>query len=195
MRLIEVYEDEGHVYELFDPYIGGDLKQHLRELQIMQDATHQFEEKMLADLMYGLLGALSHMHLKGVFHRDIKLENLLVPEGRNLPFALLSNFCYSENFRLGGGANHGGYKKCGTPGFVAPEIFRTKNYDQKVDVFSLGVVFYILVFGKSPFDGSEQEEVLKQNEKCDIDFRAEYCDFVLYLERGFASRCQSPQWI
>ena len=40
------------------------------------------------------------MHSRGVFHRDIKLENLFVPENRRLPFILLSNFCYSETFKL-----------------------------------------------------------------------------------------------
>ncbi len=111
------------------------------------------EEKMLSDLIYGLIHALSHMHSKGIFHRDIKLDNLFVPENRRLPFVLLSNFCYSENFKFSGPPN--GYKKCGTPGYVAPEIFKTKHYDSKIDIFSLGVVFYILVYGKMPFEGKD----------------------------------------
>jgi serine/threonine protein kinase len=138
--------------------------------------ANAIEEKLLADLMYNLIGAISHMHSKGVFHRDIKLDNLFVPENRRLPFVLLSNFCYSEQFKLSKGASSPtqGYKKCGTPGYVAPEIFRTKNYDQKIDIFSLGVVFYILVYGKMPFEGKDQEEILKANEKGEIDFKAEY---------------------
>jgi len=47
------------------------------------------------------------------------------------------------------------FKKCGTPGFVAPEIFKTKNYTPKVDIFSLGVVLFILVFGRLPFEGKD----------------------------------------
>ena len=82
------------------------------------------DEKLLADMIYGLIGALTHMHMIGVFHRDIKLDNLFVPDNRRLPFVLLSNFCYSETLKL-----EGGYKKCGTPGYVAPEIFKSKNYD------------------------------------------------------------------
>jgi len=57
---------------------------------------------------------------------------------------------------------------------VAPEIFKTKSYDLKVDVFSLGVVFYILVYGRMPFEGKDQEEILKNNERGDIDFKIEY---------------------
>jgi calcium/calmodulin-dependent protein kinase I len=158
--------------------MGGDLRQHLRETQLAYqgDITgNAIEEKMLADLMYNLIGAISHMHSKGIFHRDIKLDNLFVPEAKRLPFVLLSNFCYSESFKLNKGASSPaqGYKKCGTPGYVAPEIFKTKNYDQKIDIFSLGVVFYILVYGKMPFEGKDQEEILKANERGEIDFKAE----------------------
>ena len=109
-------------------------------------------------MMYGLLSALAHMHSKGIFHRDIKLDNLFVPENKRLPFVLLTNFCYSESFRFTGSDTRErpqGYKKCGTPGYVAPEIFKTKFYDSKIDVFSLGVVFYILVYGKMPFEGGD----------------------------------------
>lgn len=136
---------------------------------------------MLADLMYNLIGAISHMHSKGIFHRDIKLDNLFVPESKRLPFVLLSNLCYSESFKLNKGASspQQGYKKCGTPGYVAPEIFKTKNYDQKIDIFSLGVVFYILVYGKMPFEGKDQEEILKANERGEIDFKAEYSYSIL----------------
>ncbi|KRX00922.1 Protein kinase-like domain [Pseudocohnilembus persalinus] len=64
------------------------------------------------------------------------------------------------------------FKKCGTPGYIAPEMFNQQQYDQKVDVFSLGVVFYELVYGKNPFQIEEYnyEETLMRNEKCQIDF-------------------------
>ncbi len=61
---------------------------------------------------------------------------------------MLANLCYSEIYN-----ENQIYKKCGTPGYVAPEIFKTKTYDVKIDVFSLGVVFYIFIFGRMPFEG------------------------------------------
>ena len=64
------------------------------------------------------------------------------------------------------------YKRCGTPGYIAPEIFKSKKYDCKIDVFSLGVVFYVLVYGKQPFESKDEEEILTLNEKCEINFAA-----------------------
>lgn len=91
------------------------------------------------------------MHQRGIFHRDIKLDNLFIPERKRLPYLLITNFCFSEVWS----GESQQFKKCGTPGFVAPEIFKSKNYSPKVDIFSLGVVFYILTFGRLPFEGKD----------------------------------------
>jgi len=56
------------------------------------------------------------------------------------------------------------YKKCGTAGFIAPEIFKSKIYDAKIDIFSLGVVFYILIFGRMPFESPQAEQIILLNE-------------------------------
>jgi calcium/calmodulin-dependent protein kinase I len=67
------------------------------------------------------------------------------------------------------------FKRCGTPGYVAPEIINSSSKDNikfcpKVDIFSAGVIFYILFIGKSPFKGKSFQEILDQNKKCEIDF-------------------------
>lgn len=64
------------------------------------------------------------------------------------------------------------FPKCGTPGFVAPEVLSTtvsNKYTTKVDVFSCGCILYKLLTGRSVFNGSTFEEVLRENKKCEID--------------------------
>ena len=66
------------------------------------------------------------------------------------------------------------FKRCGTPGYIAPEIYKSKKYDQKVDVYSAGIIFYILVYGKHPFETNDQDQLIKMNEKSEINFNREY---------------------
>lgn len=90
-------------------------------------------------------------------HRDLKPENMILQKDGDLDgnklklvdFGLAS-FCNIEEYL---------FKRCGTPGFVAPEIINSssKNHEKftpKVDVFSAGVIFYIMLVGKSPFKGN-----------------------------------------
>lgn len=62
------------------------------------------------------------------------------------------------------------YKKCGTPGYVAPEILKDQKYDTKVDIFSAGIIFYILLTGCSPFYGADYDSILQKNKECKINF-------------------------
>ena len=67
-------------------------------------------------------------------------------------------------------------QKCGTPGYVAPEILRPKSggYGYKCDVFSLGCVFFNLLTGRYLFGGNSRNEVLRHNEKCDLSTKHKY---------------------
>ncbi|CAK73920.1 unnamed protein product (macronuclear) [Paramecium tetraurelia] len=147
----ELYEDDTNIYIVYNHYQGLDMRSWLKE------NSQNLEERLVAQIMFNLLTAISHMHARGVFHRDIKLDSILIQS--QLPSVLLTNFCYSETY-----IPQTPFKKCGTPGFIAPEIFKTKLYTPKADMFSLGCLFYVLYFGKIPFSGSSQEEILSRNE-------------------------------
>ncbi|CAD8207168.1 unnamed protein product [Paramecium octaurelia] len=154
----ELYEDDTNIYIVYNHYQGLDMRSWLKE------NSQNLEERLVAQIMFNLLTAISHMHSRGVFHRDIKLDSILIQS--QLPSVLLTNFCYSETY-----IPQTPFKKCGTPGFIAPEIFKTKLYTPKADMFSLGCLFYVLYFGKIPFSGSSQEEILSRNEAAVVDYQ------------------------
>ena len=114
------------------------------------------------------------MNDKKIMHRDLKPDNMILKYKDKLEsctlklvdFGLATVYDIPEYL----------FKRCGTPGFVAPEVINApsgKNihYSPKCDVFSAGVIFYILLTEKSPFDGKSFKEILHKNKKCRIDFK------------------------
>ena len=109
-------------------------------------------------------------------HRDLKPENMILKEkvGKGkldncnlkvVDFGLATKYDAKEYL----------FKRCGTPGFVAPEVINAPSnenihYDAKCDVFSAGIIFFLLLTGKSPFEGKSFQEILNKNKQCKIDF-------------------------
>ncbi|EGR31985.1 protein kinase domain protein [Ichthyophthirius multifiliis] len=159
-KLYEIYEEGNNMFIIMDILLGKSLKSKLGD-SIFAD------EKSVSEIIYSILSGLNYMHQKGIFHRDLKLDNLYFKNAQNLKEICISNFFTAEYYN---DKQKQPFKKCGTAGFIAPEIFKTKSYDSKVDIFSLGVVFYILIFGKMPFNAANPDQLLLLNEICEIDF-------------------------
>lgn len=88
------------------------------------------------------------MHRQKIIHRDLKPENIIVKNTKEINIGIVDlGFATKEKDfdKL--------FKRCGTPGYVAPEILRDKPYDCKADVYSLGIIFYIILTGRIPFNG------------------------------------------
>lgn len=122
-----------------------------------------FSEGAAADVMNDLLSALAHVHFRGFVHRDVKLENIMcVPDGRVIltDLGLACHESDTEEMK----------RRCGTPGYCAPEMVAKKAYDAKVDVFAAGVVLYALVFRQLPFVGSDLVSIFRSTVKCRPNF-------------------------
>ena len=97
--------------------------------------------------MYNFLRALIHIHSKNCIHRDLKPENLLLKGKENEYDIVIADFGLAASMD-----EEVIFKRCGTPGFVAPEILLYKEgdkfYDSRCDVFSAGIILYVLLTGK-----------------------------------------------
>lgn len=128
-------------------------------------------ERDMAKVFYRILETLNYIHEKGIVHRDLKPENILVSNISDFETIKIVDFGLSCFM----GDKDPIYQRCGTPGFIAPEILNCVSekdlfFNEKTDVFSLGVMLYIMLTGKSPFAGKSKEEILKNNKLCEINF-------------------------
>lgn len=108
--------------------------------------------------MNQIASALYYLHSYGIAHRDLKLENiLLVDESDESPIKL-ADFGLAKML----GPNETSNEKFGTMGYVAPEVLLGWSYTKSVDLWSLGVIIYILMSGMLPFDGREPSETVRR---------------------------------
>lgn len=119
-------------------------------------------------IMKQLLSALVYLHSNNISHRDIKPENfmLLNPNDptcvKMIDFGLSKDFSGSEIMST----------MSGSPYYIAPEVF-LQNYNMKIDIWSLGVVLYIMLSGKVPFPGNSELEIIGNVIKGDFHFNHE----------------------
>ncbi|KAM3141155.1 hypothetical protein pb186bvf_006760 [Paramecium bursaria] len=165
MKLYEVYETQNSLYMGLELLQGGQLYEYMKKKVI-------FQNKEIQQIMNGLLDGLAHMHSKGIMHRDIKLENILFKESNNLNSVVIADFGLATQVD----APVYLYCRCGTPGFVAPEVINitdmTTTYDSVCDVYSLGLVFHILLTGKPGFPGKSYNTIVQQNKEAKINFKS-----------------------
>ena len=167
LRLHELYEGENFIYCLCELYKGSDL------LNAIVKKGSQPEQKALAITMQ-ILEGLSYMHEKRIIHRDLKPENIIFKASNDIDLGIVD---------LGFATHEDDYRKlfvrCGTPGYVAPEILNDKDYDCKVDVYSAGIILYIILTGRIPFNGSSYKKIVYKNMRGVINF--EFSNIGVYI--------------
>jgi len=164
VKLLEAYESKASVYLVMELVTGGELFDRIVE-------KGSYTEKDAADLIKQVLSAVAYMHSEGVVHRDLKPENLLYHSSDEDSKIMISDFGLSKMEDSGIMAT-----ACGTPGYVAPEVLAQKPYGKAVDVWSIGVISYILLCGYPPFYDENDANLFAQILKGEFEFDSPYWD-------------------
>lgn len=152
VRFYECFQDKRYVYMILELCEGGELLERIM-------AAGTFSEALAAKSVRQMFLAVNYLHQNHIMHRDLKPENWLLSsrdEVGKTPLKLI-DFGISRRFKPGVPVR----TKAGTPNYLAPEVL-SGRYDEKADVWSTGVITYILLSGHHPFNGGTPDDVLKQ---------------------------------
>lgn len=167
VKLYEVFRDAKKVYLVMELCTGGELFDRIvDEAEAHGDGT-AFDERGASTYMHQILGAMTYLHGQNYVHRDIKPENfLLASKARDAAIKVI-DFGLAKVYEPGSATLM--KTKAGTPYYVAPQVLQGK-YDEKCDVWSCGVIAYILLCGYPPFYGDNDDEILRRVRAGRFDF-------------------------
>jgi serine/threonine protein kinase len=126
--------------------VGGDLLTYVRKRRRLKESLAKY-------LFLQIIDGLRYMHSKGILHRDVKLDNILLDETGKLKICDFGVSRFSKPGQLM-------TEQCGTPAYIAPEILKGRGYTGfGIDVWSAGVVLYAMLYGSVPFKGNGIQEM------------------------------------
>lgn len=150
LKMYEFFEDEKRYYIVTDICKGGELFDEIV-------ARGKFSEQDASMLIKQVLSCINYCHVNHIVHRDLKPENILLEQNKEFDQIKIIDFgtslVFDENKKLD--------EKLGTPYYIAPEVL-AKNYGPKCDIWSCGVITYIVLSGIPPFNGASDQEIMKK---------------------------------
>jgi len=181
VTLHDYFETAHNLYLVFDLCTGGELFDRIC-------AKGNYYEADAAGLVRTVLKAVRYIHDAGIVHRDLKPENLLFRSPAEDADIMIADFGLSrvmdeEKMNML-------TEICGTPGYMAPEIFLRSGHGKPVDIWAIGVITYFLLCGYTPFDRDSQPEEAQAIIHRDFKFEpAEYWAGVSQTARDFVNYC------
>lgn len=157
IQLFEVMATKTKIYFVMEYAKGGELFDKVAKGKLKEEVAWKY--------FHQLINAVDFCHNRGVYHRDIKPENLLLDENDNLKVSDFGLSALAECKHQDGLL----HTTCGTPAYVAPEVINRKGYDgAKADIWSCGVVLYVLLAGYLPFHDSNLMELYRKIGRADF---------------------------
>eukprot|EP01017_Pseudomicrothorax_dubius_P029190 TRINITY_DN3521_c0_g1_i3.p1 TRINITY_DN3521_c0_g1~~TRINITY_DN3521_c0_g1_i3.p1 ORF type:complete len:633 (+),score=91.93 TRINITY_DN3521_c0_g1_i3:120-2018(+) len=166
IKLYELFQNETWFILILEHMRGGTLFDKVA-------GKKRYDEREAALVIRDLMEAICYLETKNILHRDIKLENLFLPIEDNNLKVKVGDFDLASPLAE---VDHS--KQCGTPGYMAPEVFFRNygGYSVKTDVFSSGVVLFTILTGSFPFRATNMTELYEKNRICAITFKSDIYD-------------------
>jgi calcium/calmodulin-dependent protein kinase I len=163
ISMVEAFDTADKLYLVMDLATGGELFERIVK-------KGSYTEADASALVRSMLEAIDYLHDLDIIHRDLKPENLLFADESETANLMITDFGLSKMM------NDATFltTACGTPGYVAPEVLKQKGYGKSVDLWSIGVITYILLCGYPPFYDEDQASLFETIIRGKFEFHAEY---------------------
>ncbi|KAK5832770.1 hypothetical protein E1A91_A05G299200v1 [Gossypium mustelinum] len=159
LELYEVMASKNKIYFVMEYAKGGELFKKVSKGKLREDMARKYFQQ--------LISAVDFCHSRGVYHRDLKPENLLLDENGILKVSDFGLSALAESKHQDGLL----HTSCGTPAYVAPELINRKGYDgAKADIWSCGVILYVMLAGYLPFHDSNLIAIYRKISKAEYKF-------------------------
>ena len=162
VKIYEFYVSENHYYIITEFCKEGELFSYIK---------NKYSERQLAVLFYQVFSGLWYLHENKILHRDIKLENIMISgkekdnsTGEELFWVKIIDFGTAKIFEK----NKKEKDVVGSSYYIAPEVLK-QSYNEKCDTWSVGVILYMTLVGRAPFDGKDDEEIIKKINSVDYN--------------------------
>lgn len=179
IRLLDVFEDEQYIYLIMEYCNGGDL------FNFLEDRNFDIPEQKACEIVHKICTAIFYMHSYGIAHRDLKPENILMTDTSDDADLRIIDFGLSKII----GPKEYCTEPYGTLSYVSPEVLNFQPYTKAVDLWTVGVLAYLLLTGFLPFYSDDLQEIRRQTLSVSFDINNlknkcvsnEAIDFVSHL--------------
>lgn len=151
LKLIDFFEESPNFYLVMELMEGGDLFDRVA-------TKMQYKEVDARKLALSFLRAVEHIHSHCVAHRDLKPQNLLLKSIQNDCDVKVSDFSFAKRVHTPKSL----LTRCGTPTYVAPEILKNHPHDEMADMWSVGVIIFVILVGYPPFIEEDQRVLFRK---------------------------------
>ncbi|KAG5190594.1 kinase-like domain-containing protein [Tribonema minus] len=167
VQLAEVYRESNIYYLVMELARGGELFERIVERTC-------YTEDCARELLRLLIVTVQYLHRSSIVHRDLKPENLLLVSEGDDCFIKIADFGFAEHISELDCCN----AACGTPQYVSPEILQGRHYTATVDIWSIGVIAFVLMGGYPPFYDREKTELFRKIIRGEFEFLSPFWDHI-----------------
>jgi len=149
VRLYDSFHSPRFIYLVLELCPGGDLSVFIKR-------NKRLDERVAKNFLCQLARGLTFLNQKNIIHRDLKPANVLLSENSNNAILKLADFGFAKQLAEAAMAQ----TQCGTPYYMAPEIFEMRDYDSRADIWSTGCIYFEMLTGSPPFKGMSTKDLL-----------------------------------